>query len=61
METKSITQRVLDLGIGSSGCPGLDRLVGPVKDEMDMRRLVKIGTKLNGITRDIIDLREDRW
>ena len=61
MKTKSMTQRLLDLGIGRSGCLGLDRLIGPVKDEVDMRRLVKIGSKLKGLTRDIIDSREDRW
>jgi Arc/MetJ-type ribon-helix-helix transcriptional regulator len=61
MKAKSLTQRLLDLGIGRSVCPGLDRLVGPVKDEVDMRRLVKIGSKLKRLTRDIIDSREDRW
>jgi Arc/MetJ-type ribon-helix-helix transcriptional regulator len=61
MKTKSMTQRLLELGIGRSGCPGLDRLVGPVKDDVDMRRLVKIGGKLKGLTRDIIDSREERW
>jgi Arc/MetJ-type ribon-helix-helix transcriptional regulator len=61
MKKKSMTQRLLELGIGRSGCPGLDRLVGPVKDEVDMRRLVKIGSKLKRLTRDIIDSREDRW
>ena len=60
-EKKSMTQRSLELGIGRSGCPGLDRLVGPVKDEVDMRRLVKIGSKLKRLTRDIIDSREDHW
>ena len=61
MKKKSMTQRLLELGIGRSGCPGLDRLVGPVKDEVNMRRLVKIGSKLKGLTRHIIDSREDRW
>ena len=61
MTKKSMTQRLLELGIGRSGCPGLDRLVGPVKDEVDMRRLVKIGSKLKGLSRHIIDSREDRW
>ena len=61
MKRKSMTKRLLDLGIGRSGCPGLDRLVGPVKDEVDMRRLVKIGSKLKGLTRDIIASRDDRW
>ncbi len=61
MKKKSMTQRLLELGIGRSGCPGLDRLIGPVKDEVNMRRLVKIGSKLQGLTRDIIESRKDRW
>jgi hypothetical protein len=61
MKKKPMTQRLLELGIGRSGCPGLDRLIGPVKEVVDMRRLVKIGSKLKGLTRDIIDSREDRW
>ena len=61
MKRKSMTQRLLDLGIGRSGCPGLDRLIGPVKDAVGMRRLVKIGAKLKGLTRDIIESRDDRW
>jgi hypothetical protein len=60
MKRKSMTQRLLDLGFGRSGCPGLDRLVGPVKEEVDMRRLVKIGSKLKGLTGDIIASRDDR-
>jgi hypothetical protein len=60
VKTKSMTQRLLELGIGRSGCPGLDLLVGPVK-EVDMRRLVKIGSKLKGLTRDLIESREHRW
>jgi hypothetical protein len=55
-----MTQRLLELGIGRSGCPGLDRLIGPVKDEVNMRRLLKIGNKLKGLTRDIVESRKDR-
>jgi len=61
MRKKSMTRRLLDLGIGHSGCPGLDRLIGPVNGEVDMRRLVKIGGKLKGLSRDIIEYRKDRW
>jgi hypothetical protein len=56
-----MTQRLLDLGIGRSGCPGLDRLIGPVKGELNMRRLAKIGAKLKGLSHDIIEYRKDRW
>jgi Arc/MetJ-type ribon-helix-helix transcriptional regulator len=54
-------ERLLRLGIGLSGCPGLDRLVGPDKVRPDMRRLMKIGKKLSGLSRDIIESRKDRW
>jgi Arc/MetJ-type ribon-helix-helix transcriptional regulator len=52
--------RMLRLGIGQSGCPGLDRLVGPRKIRPDMRRLLKIGKKLSGLSRDILESRKDR-
>ena len=57
----SLSERLLNLGVGQKGCPGLDRLVGPVRDGIDMRRLLKISKKLTGLSRDIIDSREDRW
>jgi len=57
----SLRERLLDLGVGQAGCPGLDRLVGPVRDGIDMRRLLKISKKLTGLSRDIIDSRKDRW
>ena len=57
----SLPERLLDLGIGQRGCPGLDRLVGPVREGVDMRRLLKLSKKLTGLSRDIIDSRVDRW
>jgi predicted transcriptional regulator len=57
----SVREDLLNLGIGQKGCPGLDRLVGPVRDGIDMRRLRKIAKRLTGLSRDIIDSREDRW
>jgi hypothetical protein len=39
----------------------LDRLVGPDKDRPDMRRLLKIGKKLPGLSREIIESRKERW
>ena len=52
---------MLRRGIGQTGCPGLDRLVGAGKTAPDMRRLMKIGRRLSGLSRDIIESREDRW
>jgi Arc/MetJ-type ribon-helix-helix transcriptional regulator len=57
----SLRERLLDLGVGQRGCPGLDRLVGPVTEGIDMRQLLKISKKLTGLSRDIIESREDRW
>lgn len=58
--TGSARERLLRLGIGQPGCPGLDRLVGPDKTRPDMRRLLKIGKKLAGLSRDILESRKDR-
>ena len=57
----SLRERLLNLGVGQKGCPGLDRLVGPVREGIDMRRLLKISKKFTGLSRDIIESREDRW
>ena len=56
----SARTRLLDLGIGEDGCPGLDRLIGPLKDQVDMRKALRIGKKLKGLSADIIDGRDDR-
>ena len=57
----SLRERLLNLGVGQRGCPGLDRQVGPVREGIDMRRLLKISKKFTGLSRDIIESREDRW
>jgi Arc/MetJ-type ribon-helix-helix transcriptional regulator len=54
-------ERLLESGIGRTGCSGLERLVGAVEDNVDMHRLLKISRKLKGLSRQIIDSREDRW
>jgi Arc/MetJ-type ribon-helix-helix transcriptional regulator len=59
--TRPLRERLLELGVGQEGCPGLDRLVGPVNGVVDRRRLLKIGKKLAGLSREIIESREDRW
>jgi len=59
--TPSLRERLLELGVGQKGCPGLDRLVGPVNDGVDRQRLLRIGKKLTGLSREIIESREDRW
>jgi Arc/MetJ-type ribon-helix-helix transcriptional regulator len=55
-----LTQYLLDKGVVTRGCPGLDALVGPVTGPVDMERVLKIRKKLSGISQQIIDDREDR-
>ena len=33
--TRPLRERLLELGVGQEGCPGLDRLVGPVNGVVD--------------------------
>jgi predicted DNA-binding protein len=57
---EALQQYLLDRGIVQKGCPGLDAMLGPVKGPVDMRRVLEIGRKLTGLTRQIIADREDR-
>ena len=59
--TKETLERYLpEKGVARRGCPGLDPLVGPVKGPVDMKRVLRIGKKLAGLSRQIIEEREDR-
>lgn len=53
-------KRLLDLGIGQVGCPGLDRLIGPGNEDVDGRKVIAIGKKLTGLSKEIIDGRDER-
>lgn len=55
-----LTQYLLDKGVVTRGCPGLDALLGPIKGPVDLERVLEIGKKLSGISQQIIDDREDR-
>ena len=55
-----LTQYLLEKGIVTRGCPGLDALLGPVTGPVDMERVLEIGKKLSGISQQIIADREDR-
>lgn len=57
---RSARARLLGLGIGQQGCPGLDRLIGPIKGKVDLRKTLAIGKKLAGLSEDIIEARDDR-
>jgi Arc/MetJ-type ribon-helix-helix transcriptional regulator len=57
---KSLEQHLLEKGLARRGCPGLDSLVGPVKGPVDMKRVLRITKRLDGLSRQIIEDREDR-
>jgi predicted transcriptional regulator len=47
-------------GVGAQACPGLDRLFGPSKGRVDMRKVIAIGKKLSGLSSEIVQSRDDR-
>jgi Arc/MetJ-type ribon-helix-helix transcriptional regulator len=57
---KSLEQHLLEKGLARRGCPGLDSLIGPVRGPVDMKRVWRITKRLDGISRQIIEDREDR-
>jgi Arc/MetJ-type ribon-helix-helix transcriptional regulator len=57
---RALEQYLMEKGIVRRGCPGLDALVGPVKGPVNMKRVLEIGKKLTGLSREIIEAREDR-
>ena len=58
--TEKLEQYLLDKGVITRGCPGLDALLGLVTGPVDMDRVLEIGKKLSGISQQIIADREDR-
>ena len=57
---EEIDRFLLEKGVAAKGCPGLDALIGPAKGPVDMKRVLRIGKKLTGLSREIIEAREDR-
>lgn len=57
---EALEQYLIEKGVARKDCPGLDGLVGPVKGPVDMKRVLEIGKKLSGLTRQVIEDREDR-
>ncbi len=57
---ESLERHLLVNGLARKGCPGLDSLVGPIKGPVDMKRILRITKKLTGLSRQIIEGREDR-
>jgi len=50
----------MEKGVAQRGCPGLDSLVGPIEGPVDMKRVLRITERLTGLSRQIIEDREDR-
>jgi Arc/MetJ-type ribon-helix-helix transcriptional regulator len=57
---KALEQHLLENGLARRGCPGLDSLVGPVKGPVDMKRVLRITKRLAGLSRQVIEDRDDR-
>jgi Arc/MetJ-type ribon-helix-helix transcriptional regulator len=57
---ESLERHLLEDGLGRKGCPGLDFLVGPTKGPVDMKRVLRITKRLAGLSRQLIEDREDR-
>ena len=58
--TRTKLEQVLAAEGVRKGCPGIGTLVGPAKGPVDMDRVLEIGKKLAGLTRDAIEAREER-
>jgi predicted DNA-binding protein len=57
---EALERHLLENGLASKGCPGLDFLVGPVKGPVNMKQVLRITKKLAGLSGQLIEDREDR-
>jgi len=57
---RSVKEDLLARGVLRRGCSPLGGILGPVKGPVDMRKVLKVGKKLHGLSREIIESREDR-
>ena len=57
---EALERHLLENGLGRRGCPGLDSLIGPTEGPVDMKRVLRITKTLTGLSRQIIEDREDR-
>ena len=57
---QALERHLLESGLGRRGCPGLDSLIGPMKIRADMKRVLRITKRLAGLSRQIIEDRDDR-
>ena len=57
---KKIEQYLLNKGVITRKCLGLEGLLGPVSGPVNMEEVLEIGRKLTGMSQQIIADREDR-
>lgn len=57
---QALERHLLENGLGRRGCPGLDSLIGATKIRADMKRVLRITKRLAGLSRQIIEDRDDR-
>jgi len=57
---KALERYLLEKGLGRKGYSGLDSLIGPTKGPVDMQRILRVTKRLTGLSRQIIEDREDR-
>jgi Arc/MetJ-type ribon-helix-helix transcriptional regulator len=57
---QSLERHLLENRLARKGCPGLDSLIGPIKGPVDMKKVLRITKKLTGLSRQVIEDREDR-
>lgn len=57
---KALERHLLDKGLVQGRCLGLDTILGPVKGPVNMQKVLKVGRKLTGLSREIVEARKDR-
>jgi Arc/MetJ-type ribon-helix-helix transcriptional regulator len=57
---EALERHLLESGLCCKGYSGLDSLIGPTKGPVDMKRVLRITKRLTGLSRQIIEDREDR-
>lgn len=57
---KALQRYLLDKGLVQGRCLGLDTILGPVKGPVNMQKVLKVGRKLTGLSREIVEARKDR-
>jgi Arc/MetJ-type ribon-helix-helix transcriptional regulator len=57
---RSLQRHLLERGLAERGAAGLEAVLGRANGPVDMKQVLRITKKLAGVSKDIIDDREDR-